>query len=207
MKHPSKLVPGAALVGLFTLVGSPGFAQGLTGWGPKAGLNVSNVSIDPAVAGCCDSKTGLAAGAFVGIGINDIVSIQPEFLFAIKGYKFSQGSNTLDFKVNLIEIPILVRANFMTAGQAKPFAVVGPSLAFKVGEAKAEVNGVSVPNVDANVESSDFSLIFGGGVKVRSATIEARYDLGLKNVDKTPGATGTVKTRAFTILFGFEVPR
>ncbi|MGB7217910.1 MAG: porin family protein [Vicinamibacterales bacterium] len=204
MKQLSKLVwSTAAALALVVAMGttSPAAAQGITGFGAKGGVNFATLSIDPADPTCCATKTGLAVGGFVEIGVNDMIAIQPEVLYSMKGAKSSSGTE-YTFKVNTVEIPVLVKANIMTSGQMKPFVVVGPAFSFRVGDAKVEQGGTDF--VVTTAESNDFSVIFGGGVKVNNITIEARYDLGLKDVDTT---TDTIKNRAFTILVGFGMSR
>src|SRR5262245_8097486 len=70
------------LVGIALLSTAP-TAVALQG-GIKAGVNVSDLhtdgSTDPE-----DSRTGMAAGAWVGFPVSQMFSVQPEALFMMKG--------------------------------------------------------------------------------------------------------------------------
>ena len=170
------------VVGLALFLGvaaSPGFAQrGVTG-GVKGGLNLANLSLDPEEEGCCDMKAGGAVGGFVNIGINEIASIQPEVLFTMKGAKDDAGDK---IKVNFVEIPILLRANLTRGEGVRPFVTVGPAVSFRTS-AKVEDEDID-EDIKDEIETTDFGVIFGGGVAVGPATFEVRYDLGLRDLFK-----------------------
>ena len=184
------------LAALLVLFASPSFAQSTMTFGAKGGMNLADLSLDPP-EGCCDMKTGLALGGFVDIGIRNMFSFQPEFLFFMqKGAKTSDSavSESVSIRSDYIEFPLLVKANFQTTGNVRPFAVFGPGIGFRTG---AHIDDADIKD---ETESTDFSLIFGGGVTVGRAIIEARYDLGLNDV--ASDETGSAKTRTFSILVG-----
>src|SRR5687767_3367523 len=85
---------------------SSGFAQGLTG-GVKLGLNVASLDIEDEDDVEFKSKTGIIAGAFVGVRVNDMFSIQPEFLFSQKGASLEGGGEEGTIKLDFFEIPVL----------------------------------------------------------------------------------------------------
>ncbi len=101
-----------ALVTMFTLSSTSVYAQGLTGIGLKAGLNLANAygdEVEPVLAfaaltgfGMSDEEAaalaydidvstkmriGAAFGAFLEFSINDKFAIQPELLYTMKGVK------------------------------------------------------------------------------------------------------------------------
>jgi hypothetical protein len=204
-RHQMSTFSRAILAALFTLVvAAPGFAQGVATFGAKAGVNFADVSVDPADEGCCDMKTGLAIGGFVDIGIRNAVSFQPEVLYMQKGAKFEEDGIEAKAHIDSVQIPLLVKFNFQTEGQARPFAVFGPGLGF-ISSAKFKAEGFEDEDFKDELETLDFSLIFGGGVTVRNFIIEARYDLGLNNIQKDED--GSLKSRTFTLLFGYGFSR
>ena len=196
-----KLKVGIVLAVLIGMIASPSFAQPMLNFGIKGGLNLAKISVDPSDSGCCDSRVGAAVGAFVGVPITDMVSFQPEVLFSMKGAKFSDSGESAKLKINIIEIPLLLHANIPTSGMVKPFITVGPGLGLRMS-AKFEFDGQS-EDIKDEVESTDFSVILGGGVQVGRATIEARYDLGLKDLDKDNSSKA--KTRTLSVLVGFGI--
>ena len=187
-----------AILTLFVLIASPSFAQSVTTFGAKAGLNLDDLSFDPA-EGCCEMKTGLAIGGFVDMGLRGTWSFQPEVLFMQKGAEDTGRSQAATISLDFIEIPLLMKANFQASGRSRPFVVVGPGIGFKTS-AKVEDQ-----DIGDEVDSSEFSVIFGGGVTLGSAIIEARYDLGLS--DLASDTNGTAKSRTFSILAGYSFNR
>lgn len=165
-------------------------------------MTIADISLDPEDSGCCDVKAGGAVGGFVNIGINDMASIQPEILYSMKGGKAS-GDETGQINLNFVEIPILVRANVKSGGRARPFVVAGPSVGFRT---KAELQeGDRKEDFKDEVEKVDVGVIVGAGVAVGRATVEARYNLGLKNIAKDDSSKA--KTRTFSVLVGIGIGR
>jgi opacity protein-like surface antigen len=190
------------------LISAPASAQPMVSYGVKGGLNLATLSFDPDLEDLegvkTTNRTGAAVGGFVNIGMTDMFSIQPELLFSMKGAKQEAFGFEGAVKVNLVQIPILGRADFPTMGQVRPFVLAGPAVAFKVS-AKEEFDGEEDDLEE--VSSTDFSVIVGGGVEIRGVSIEARYDLGLKNLNTDDEEGLKVKSRAITILFGIRIPR
>jgi hypothetical protein len=56
---------------------------------------------------------------------------------------------------------------------------------------------------DDDIESVEYSLVVGGGVKFGQASIEARYDFGLNDLDNGDDES-EAKSRTFSVLFGFS---
>jgi hypothetical protein len=92
---------------------------------------------------------------------------------------------------------------------------LGPTIAFETG---CELSGSDIEGgeVEADCEqlgidtkSADFGLVFGAGVDLDAGrfviTGDARYDLGVTNLDDT-GADGSVKNRAWEFFVGAGLP-
>ena len=102
-----------------------------------------------------------------------------------------------------MSVPLLFKATVST-GAVRPFVVVGPAFGFQASaNAITELNGDELDDDDLSddVETVEFSLVFGGGVRFGNAMVEARYDLGLNDLEKSEGVEA--KTRTFSILFGY----
>lgn len=189
----------AALACLLALVASPGFAQGTMAFGVQGGVNFANLSVDPDDA-CCDTKTGFAAGGSAEIDFGGIFSFQPEVLYTQKGAEDSEGGTTVRINLDFVAIPLLAKVKFR-AGRAAPYVVVGPSVAFTIN-AKLTAEGEDDVDLGDDVEGTDFGLIVGGGVPIGPVVIEARYDLGFRDLD--PDEDFDVKTRTFSILVAYR---
>ena len=204
---------GAILAGAAMMVAaaSPTYAQGVT-FGAKVGVNFADISTsgddDPdEVDFEMGNKTGFVAGGFIDVPVAPQFSFSPEVLFTQKGSKGSLEFDGDDYSASLnvtqVQIPVLFKANF-SGGSVRPFVVVGPAFGFTTtADSKFEINGELFDEEDIkdDVESVEFSLVFGGGVRFGNASVEARYDMGLNDLDKQDLVEG--KTRTFSILFGF----
>ena len=200
---------GAILAGaaLMVAVASPTYAQGVT-VGAKVGINFADISVTEDGEEDDDAefqkmKTGFVAGGFIEVPVTPQFSFSPEVLFSQKGTKFEDGEDSISINVTQVQVPLLFKANFSGGGSSvRPFVAVGPAFGFTASaQTKFDLDGVE-SEVDRgdDIETVEFSLVFGGGVKFGNASIEARYDLGLNDMTTDEDES---KTRTFSILFGF----
>ncbi len=190
------------------LLASPGFAQVAVTGGVKGGLNLADVSLDPEDpdSPCCGMKAGGALGAFLNVG-TPTVSFQPELLYSMKGAKGSDAFEDARIKINVVEIPLLLRADPMSENRVHPFVTIGPAVSFRTS-AKFEDPSGEEEDLKDDTKSTDFGMIFGGGIAAGPATIELRYDLGLRNLADDPDDPDlSAKTRTLSILFGIRFGR
>ncbi|MES2304453.1 MAG: porin family protein [Gemmatimonadota bacterium] len=155
------------------------------------------------------SRTGFAAGLSMVHTISKDLDFAPELLYIQKGSKFTEGSEAASLKVSYVELPLLFRAKFGTAG-TRPFVMAGPAIAVK---ASCKVSGssgnVSVSSncddVDVNVKSTDVGAMFGAGVAAKRLSISVRYELGLTNVAKNSDPGESVKNKALLAMVGISL--
>jgi hypothetical protein len=161
--------------------------------------------------------TGFGVGGFVGFRLTPGFAIQPEALYVQKGAKTTQsdpgGTITGKIKVPYFEIPVLAKLSIPVkgAGIVSPHAYAGPALAFKTGcHVKATQGSTSysdrcdAANIDLRIKSTDFSLVFGGGVDIGRAMVDVRYDLGLSKIgDSSDGTGNDIKNRTLYLLAGW----
>jgi hypothetical protein len=201
-----KVRTGAVLALGLALIASPGYAQNVTG-GAKVGVNFSDLKFDgPSDVETTDDtsmKTGLVVGGFVDAAITPQFSVQPEFLFSMKGAKLKDTDPEIKEAINMIEIPILAKFKFATSSSAKPFIVAGPGLGFVVS-AKEKEEGFDDFDFKDQVETFAPSFIIGGGVDINKFLVEVRYDFGLKDLEKDNDSDFSTKDRTFSILVGYS---
>jgi hypothetical protein len=125
---------------LTLIVASPIFAQSFSdnnnrfSFGPKVGLNLSNVYDTQGDEFEADTKLGFAGGVFFSLPLTNFIGLQPELLFTQKGY---QGSGSVlggeySFKrtTNYIDVPLLLAVRtgkFLTI-------LVGPQYSFLLSQ-------------------------------------------------------------------------
>ncbi len=207
-----------AIVVVFTLSSASVSAQGLTG-GFKGGMNIANLhgkdvkELEEEMGVDLVSKMGFCAGGFITYNINDMFAIQPELLFTMKGVKAEEevlGETVkVTMKVNYLEIPVLAKLSIPTPGNVRPSLFVGPSLAIKLSsKLKIEYAGESEEEDIEELKSTDFGLVFGGGIDFGlgrgKLTVDARYTLGLTKVhEPEEGEEIDIKNGAISIMVGY----
>jgi hypothetical protein len=188
-----------AMVLLFAF-SSMASAQGLTGYGLKAGLNMASFGGDNGDADFWEveldkkMKMGFTAGGFVTYSITEMFAVQPEVFYTMKGVKYEGDDWTTTFTYNYLEIPVLAKFTIPTEGNISPNLFVGPALGINLSaKYKEEYDGQTE---EGDVEdypfefggwpkakSTDFGLVFGAGVDIgmphSAITIDGRYTLGL----------------------------
>jgi len=167
-------------------------AQGLTGYGLKAGLNLANLGGDDAEYTDVDKKMrmGFTVGGFVTYSINEMFAIQPEVLYTQKGAKYEDPDD--DFKetdkYEYLEIPVLAKFTIPTEGNISPNLFVGPALGILMSAKWDWEWGDESGSEDMkdDSKSTDFGLVFGAGVDIgmphSAITIDGRYTLGLTTI-------------------------
>jgi hypothetical protein len=182
--------------------------------GPKAGLNISDLSGDD--ISNTDSKTGFSGGVFFMYQFNKMFAVQPEAYYTMKGAK-SKGTiegydYTATWSLDYIEIPVLLKLLIPIEGASiNPAIFAGPSVGFNTThKIKVEVGGQSSEQDITDITSTDFGLVFGGGLGFPVGTNElgfdVRYILGLSTIDdsadKADVKNGVISINAY---FGFSL--
>ena len=195
--------------------------------GSKGGLNLAKVStdgfdFDGVVIENLTSRTGLVAGAFGSFGIAENLSIQTEVLFSQKGAKFDtsmtvQGITAdveLLFKLDYIEVPVLLKYSIPVQGSIRPNLFCGPALAIKsVSKLKVTASALgqsASETIDIeDVKSTDFGVVFGGGLDIvvgnGRIVLDGRYTLGMSSIDDSSD-NEDIKNRAISVTAGYAFP-
>ncbi len=196
-----------------------GFAQSDMLMSIKAGMNMANMSMDPAPDPGPTMKIGAIGGLGFTAGISDMFGIRAEMLYSQKGSKLTQelpfiGSVDLETTINYIDIPVTGVLRFPNREHSLiPNIFLGPVFSVKMGDVKVTYDGEDVSD-DANdddINSFDMGLTFGAGLDFGMGKgmvgIDARYTLGLTNIYKDSGnndAAGTVKHNVISVMLSYS---
>jgi ABC-type amino acid transport substrate-binding protein len=202
---PRILVLAASIAVL--LAASPARAQWLD-LGAKGGVDLATQQITGTGSATTPRpRIGLVAGVF---GTGPLVSwldVQVEALFAMRGTKVTVGSVTTSEEIDYLDVPVLARVK-KGLGSGKVYAAGGPSAAFKLRARTRTSFSGSTEEIDIGnqVETLDLGVSMGGGVERGRLTIDARYTLGISNIDKdkTDGTKTTNRTLAVTVGYRFH---
>lgn len=165
-----------------------------TEFGVKGGFNMSNLYQNDA-----DDENvlyGFNAGVYATLPISDFIAIQPELLFTTKGaeldYNNAFASGNAKFKLNYIELPLLVRVNI-----TKNFNVHAGGYASYLVSSKVKGDGdfdfeEEIDTDDLN--KFDAGISAGVGVDFNPISVGLRYNYGLTTVGKERTVAGTTYT-------------
>ena len=163
---------------------------------PMVGLNLATLT------GLDDNKmrVGLAAGAEAEFGVAENFGITAGVLYSMQGTKWSEGDETLTYKIDYINIPILANY-YVTKGLA---IKAGLQPAFKASaKAKASAGSNSISGDLDGVSSFTLSIPFGLSYEYASFVFDARYNLGVTKVFKENGDK-TPKNSVFMFSVGYK---
>ncbi len=169
-------------------------------FGVKAGANFSSIKASgEGEDDNSDMKVGLNIGALANVPISEMFSFQPEVVFSMEGGKEEEDDIKVTLKLNYINVPLLLQYN------ASGFiAETGPQIGFLMS-AKGKVEGLGEEveeDIKEEYEGINLSWAIGLGYKMPSGFgVNARYNLGLSNIDKDD-SEGDFKTKTNTIQVG-----
>ncbi len=173
----------------FALLANVGIAQDIY-FGPKAGLNISNVYDSEGENFDADAKIGLAAGLFVSIPFGSFLGIQPEILFSQKGFKGNGSILGSDYSftrtLNYIDVPLL-----LVVKPSEMFSIVaGPQYSYLMSSKDEFENSfLDIENEEQfdndNLRKNTLCFLGGFDVNFNQLVIGARvgWDLYQNNGD------------------------
>jgi hypothetical protein len=167
---------------------------------------VSLIQLNSASITDLGSMTAFSFGGFVNLQFTEEFSIQPELLYIRKGGKQDLevgttigGSLPLDFsgelkwKLDYLEIPVLLKYTVPTEGSFAPSFFAGPAIGFL-----ATSNlGVGIMGFSEDVDIGfltagvDFGVVVGAGFNIdlgptKFITVDGRYSLGFADWTDEP---------------------
>jgi hypothetical protein len=181
-------------------------AQAQVALGLKGGLNLAKLDIK-AGASNIDNRTGFHAGAFGLIKLTKI-GIQPEILYSKQGSKFTFDSKNYEANFDYINVPILLKL-YLAAGLNLQ---LGPQFAFTSTSEIIETAGSVKTTTDAKKlfdKKSDLAVAVGAGWDLPfGLTIDARYNIGLSDVEFKPASTTNpinFKNQVIQVSLGYKI--
>ena len=200
------------------VLAAPASAQSVKNVGVIAGVNFSTFSGSDAdltsIGLDKGTLTGFLGGVFVDIPLGTSVMLEPSAVYIGRGAKYSISetgfSGDITFDVEYIQVPVLFRYNFQSAGG--PYALLGPDVAFNISCSASGTGDADLPSTDcvdigtlAGVPFDATSVTFGGivglGYQLPRIGLEARYDFDFSDAFQD---AGSVKNAAWEILLRYQ---
>lgn len=172
------------------IIGSVSYAQdnkSNTGFGIKGGVNFTNLYTDDVNDN--NMLTSFNVGVFATLPLTSNLAIQPEVNFSRKGaelvYDNLFASGTAKFKLNYIEVPVLLKINITDNFNIH----AGPYLAYLINAQVTNESSGGSFDFEENFDNDDFEkfdygLSGGLGFDFTSISIGARYNYGLATIGK-----------------------
>jgi hypothetical protein len=181
----SKIILASLVLTIMGFTNSNAQSSNVTKFGVKGGVNFSNLYTDNA-----DDEnvlTGFNIGLYAKVPVTNSISIQPEVYYTGKGaevvYNNAFASGTAKFKLNYIEVPVMLVANV-----TKNFNVqVGPYAGYLISGKTTNESGTY--NFQDNIDTDDFNKIDAGvaaglGIDLETVSFGVRYNYGLTKIGK-----------------------
>lgn len=176
----------------------------------KAGYNYSNVStnysgasIGTAMAYVQEGKSGWQLGVGYQTGSSMGFSFQPELIYKVTGYKFSDIKN---MNLGYLEVPLNVQwgPNLLVA---RPFVFAGPYVGLKVSNQfrGSDWNDTDMEQIRDGLRAAEWGLGTGVGLNIFKLQLTAKYNWNFGSIadtDKLPTLDSSPRT--FEISLGLR---
>jgi hypothetical protein len=173
------------------------------------------------------SRTLFGVGGFVGISVNEFLSVQLEPMYIAKGGTYAERTIP-EMKIESSQLDLALITKLGIGREIRPFIAVGPYMSF-LFDASMKVNLVGREwegDMMQALKRTEYGIVFGAGVGIQvwkgSVFIEGRYALGLTNVNKggsfdlkysgvvadriTTDPKDEIKTRSILVMIGYQLP-
>jgi hypothetical protein len=174
-------------------------------FGPKIGYTNSTL-VGNDVPDDARGVNNFSGGVFFKAQAGEIVSIQPEILYAQRGgtTKADNDPDGLSLNVDYLQVPLLIKAQIPVGDAFFPFLYAGPYGAFELDNNfnATGFDGAISFNDEADVNDFDFGAALGGGFDIQVQRFflgfDLRYDIGMSQILQIDGEDQDYKNRAFT---------
>lgn len=158
---------------------NPDSRAGKVGFGLMAGANLANDGGGSIYFPTgSTSSFGFAGGCFVDFGLSDLISLQPELYFTMKGAADASYGDTLH--MNYVELPILFKLNFPGGKDLRFDLFTGPAISV-LTSSYVSYQGVDYPLY--GYENVDAGWVIGTGLEIGQFLVNLRYEDGLVPTD------------------------
>lgn len=193
------------LIGLMAAIIITGIASAQHGNSPaghinigiKGGVNVFNVHNDNNAK--YDPRVGYNFGLLGHIHFNSEFAFQPEIVYSAQGAKYQIENVTTKYNLDYINIPLLLQYMFDNGFRLQ----AGPQAGFLIS-AKSKNDNNTIDNKN-NLKPIDIGVSIGASYifPPTGFGIDARYNLGLTNINKNSTVNSTNRGIQFGMFYIF----
>ena len=191
----------ALLPALCLLLAVPASAQAT--FGLKGGLNTAFFSGDDADG--TDPRLGAVGGAFVRFDATPTLALQVEALYSQEGAEDTFVGQEGTYKLDYLDIPVLLRLGVPLSRLADAGVYVGPSIGIPL-RSEFEFEGGGTVNESTK---TDLGVTLGVDYWAGPVGIDLRYTAGLTDAfdDEIDGELVDpldIRNQAFTVMLGYR---
>lgn len=173
--------------------------------GIKGGLNVAD--LEGSGIRNTDIQVIYNFGVFANIALFDLVSVQPEVNYSMKGAKqtFEIEGGTYDFNYDLVyvEFPLLIKLSIPFEPTVAPSLFGGAAFAYNLSARGRITVGSQASESDlTDFRRSEYSAVAGASIEFPPVIFEVRYYHGLTSIFNSTD-TGKITNRVVAITAGF----
>lgn len=197
------------------MLSAASFAQTEVGgffFAPKAGLSVACLTSAPDKY---TNKPGFAAGVEVGYQMTENFAITVDALYSGQGmeceektYFDLQNPTTYEHKVSLDYLNIPILANYYIVKGLAVKAGIQPGILVSAKSKVKDSLGTTETDIKDNSNSIDFSIPVGLSYEWNNIILDARYNIGITNVNKSGKGYDNKdnKNSVFQLTLGYKLP-
>lgn len=178
--------------------------------GIKGGINFASLTPEEDEDPETSRRRGPVGGLWASTPLGDRVSLQVEALFAEKGVTFEANPFGLDYariRLRYLEVPVLARGEFGTAGSAARLFVVGGLAPAYLLSARSSISfegEVQTRDIGEEIKTFDLGLVGGIGVEFGRLLLEGRYTHGLLHINEDDNGDDRIRNRVFSLMAGLR---
>jgi hypothetical protein len=196
-------------------------AQDVVGF--RLGLSVSSLSGDIDTSDEFGSRTGFVAGLFGTVPLRHGFSVQPELLYAQKGFTTERAaiSNADEpedgafisarLELTYLEVPVLIKYTVPLSPKSSVAFYSGPMIGFELSE-RIVIDGLQGSQESDQFGSPEYGFVLGSDLASSFAGIQGlvgvRYSRGLGNVlnpDASVSETRSIQNQSLIFFLGVHL--
>ena len=190
------------ILSLALLAGLTSVAHAQSGvkFGIRGGISANTLSGDDDKFGNKIDSYSYGLGGLGGVtanfGLSDLISIQPELLYNLKGTQINDSKDRLD--LHYIDLPILVRVN-----AEGPYFEAGPQVGYLIS---AKLGGATKTRIETkDLQGLSLGYVAGVGYQLTSGlSLGVRFNGGISSVGQDDKIYHQQRNQSFNFVVGYQ---
>ena len=190
------------ILSLALLAGLTSVAHAQSGvkFGIRGGISANTLSGDDDKFGNKIDSYSYGLGGLGGVtanfGLSDLISIQPELLYNLKGTQINDSKDRLD--LHYIDLPILVKVN-----ADGPYFEAGPQVGYLIS---AKLGGATKTRIETkDLQGLSLGYVAGVGYQLTSGlSLGVRFNGGISSVGKDDDRYDQQRSQSFNFVVGYQ---